>query len=92
MKKLILFISLFIFISCNSNESKVSKWTDEEKDIVFKECINYAYTIEQLGDLDKSNNYCYCTLQIITNKFQNKADAEAQIGKDPSLRSIFEGC
>ena len=90
MKNLILFISLFIFISCGSNQSKVSKWTDEEKDMVFKECINYA--IDQLGDLDESNNYCYCTLQILTNKFQNKADAETQIGKDPSLRSIFEGC
>ena len=90
MKKLILFISLFIFISCNSNQSKVSKWTDEEKDMVFKECINYA--IDQLGDLDESNNYCYCTLQILTNKFQNKADAETQIGNDPSLRALFEGC
>ena len=90
MKKLILFISLFTFISCDSNQSKVSKWTDEEKDMVFKECINYA--IDQLGDLDEANNYCYCTLQMITNKFQNKADAETQIGNDPSLRSIFAGC
>ena len=90
MKKLILFISLYIFISCNSNQSKESKWTDDEKDSVFKECINYA--IDQLGNLDEANNYCYCTLQILTAKFQNKADAETQIGKDPSLRSIFEGC
>ena len=90
MKKIILFVSLFIMISCNSNESKVSKWTEEEKDIVFKECINYA--IDQLEDIDESNNYCYCTLEIITNKFQNKADAETQIGNDPSLRSIFDGC
>ena len=90
MKKLIVFISLFILISCNSNQSKVSKWTDEEKDMVFKECINYA--IDQLGDLDEANNYCYCTLQIITNKFQNKADAETQIANDPSLRDSFAGC
>jgi len=90
MKKLILFISLLIFISCDSNQAKVSKWTDDEKDTVFKECINYA--IDQLGDLDEANNYCYCTLQILTAKFQNKADAEVQIGNDPSLREIFAGC
>ncbi len=90
MKKLILFISLFIFISCNSNQSKVSKWTDDEKDTVFKECINYA--IDQLGDLNEANDYCYCTLQILTAKFQNKADAEVQIANDPSLRDIFAGC
>ena len=90
MKKLILFISLFILISCNSNQSKVSKWTDDEKDTVFRECINYA--IDQLGDLDEANNYCYCTLQILTTKFQNKADAETQIGNDPSLRDSFAGC
>ena len=90
MKKLILFISLFILISCNSNQSKVSKWTDDEKEMVFKECINYA--IDQLGDLDEANNYCYCTLQILTDKFQNKADAEVQIANDPSLRGSFAGC
>ena len=90
MKKLILFISLFILISCNSNQSKVSKWTDDEKEMVFKECINYA--IDQLGNLDEANNYCYCTLQVLTSKFQNKADAETQIGSDPSLKDIFAGC
>ena len=90
MKKLILFISLFIFISCNSNQSKESKWTDDEKDTVFKECINYA--IDQLGNLDEANNYCYCTLRILTAKFENKADAEAQIANDQSLRDSFAGC
>ena len=90
MKKLILFISLFILISCNSNQSKVSKWTDDEKEMVFKECINYA--IDQLGNLDEANNYCYCTLQVLTSKFQNKADAETQIDSDPSLKDIFAGC
>ena len=90
MKKLILFISLFMYISCNSNQSKVSKWTDDEKDAVFKDCINYA--IDQFGNLDESNNYCYCVLQVSTSKFQNKADAESQVANDPSLREMFAGC
>tara|TARA_X000000368_G_scaffold193077_1_gene152286 strand:- start:249 stop:530 length:282 start_codon:yes stop_codon:yes gene_type:complete len=90
MKNLILIISSLIFVSCNSNQSKISKWTDEEKDMVFKECISYA--IDQLEDIDKSNDYCYCTLKILTTEFENKADAETKIGNDPSLRIKFEGC
>ena len=90
MKKIILVIFSTLFIYCNSNQSKISKWTDDEKDMVFKECINYA--IDQLGDLDESNNYCYCTLEILLREFENKADAETKIANDPNLRSIFEGC
>ena len=58
--------------------------------MVFKECINYA--IDQFADIDRSNNYCYCTLEILTTEFENKADAETKINNDPSLRSTFEGC
>ena len=90
MKNLILIIYSFIFVSCNSNQNKISKWTDEEKDIIFKECINYA--IDQFADLDISNDYCYCTLEILTTEFESKADAETKIRKDPNLRSTFGAC
>ena len=44
MKKYHYIIILIFIFSCKSkNQSEIS-WTDKEKDQVFKQCIDYAYT------------------------------------------------
>ena len=42
--------------------------------------------------VDKSDNYCQCTLDIITTEFESNEDAQIKIGNDKSLRSLFEVC
>ena len=83
---------LFLFIvSCNPKQAEVSKWTDEEKDLTYKECIAYAIDIREMS-IDKSDNYCQCNLDIITTEFESNEDARIKIGNDISLRSLFEAC
>ena len=56
---------LFLFItSCNTKQAEVSKWTDEEKDLTYKECITYAIDVRKMS-IPKSDNYCQCNLDII---------------------------
>ena len=40
----------------------------------------------------KSDNYCQCTLDIITTEFESNEDARIKIGNDTSLRTLFEAC
>ena len=48
--------------------------------------------IDKMGS-EKANKYCYCTLDILLEKFENKQIAEDQIAEDPSQRLIwYEGC
>jgi len=91
MKNIIVITFFFLFISCNSSNKKVESWTEEEKDDVFKECVKYAIDIEKMN-IEKANDYCYCSLDVIIENFENKDDADEKISKDTSLRSLWQGC
>jgi len=91
MKNIIVITFFFLFISCNSSNKKVESWTEEEKDDVFKECIKYAIEIEKMN-IEKANDYCYCSLDIIVENFENKKVANEKISNDASYRDLWSGC
>jgi len=91
MKNIISLTFLITILSCNSNDKNSKLWTDEEKDIVFKECINF-YSNREGKSIEESNRICYCSLDILTENFKNKEEAESEINKNPSLRSLWERC
>ena len=61
MKNIIIITLSILFFSCNSSNKNVESWTEEEKDILFSECIKYATEIEKMN-IEKANDYCYCSL------------------------------
>jgi len=92
MKKIIFIIFYFLFFSCNTGNKNSIKWTDEEKDDVFKNCITFAMEVDKM-DAEQANRYCYCTLDILIKNFENKQIAEEHLLKDPSLRvTWYENC
>ena len=92
MRKIILITFCFLSFSCNMNQQKSIKWSDKEKDDFFSECISFAIEIDKMN-VEKANNYCYCTLDILVEMYENKNIAEEQIAKDPSQRLIWhENC
>tara|TARA_B100000029_G_C16915676_1_gene719425 strand:- start:116 stop:397 length:282 start_codon:yes stop_codon:yes gene_type:complete len=92
MRKIILITFCFLSFSCNTNQKNPIKWTDKDKDEVFAECISFAMEIDKMN-AEKANNYCYCALDILVERFENKKIAGEQIGKDPSQRLIWhENC
>ena len=91
MKIILSILSIICFISCNTNQVKKSNWTQEEKELIFKECINYSLDFNELN-LNQSNRYCGCTLRVLVNKFESKQEAEQYLIKNSSLNSIYESC
>ena len=91
MKNIILITLSILFFYCNSSIKKEVVWTEEEKDNVFKECIKYATDIEKMN-IEKANDFCYCSLDIIIENFENKEVADEKISKDNSLRSLWQAC
>tara|TARA_B100001059_G_C17307258_1_gene320261 strand:- start:65 stop:346 length:282 start_codon:yes stop_codon:yes gene_type:complete len=91
MKSFYISILLLFIISCNTKQANDSKWTEEEKDLTYKECVKYAMDEKQM-DIVKSDTYCQCTLNMLISDFENKEDAEIKIKNDNSLRSMFEAC
>ena len=91
MKNIILITLSILFFSCNSSIKKEVVWTEEAKDDVFKECIKYVTDIEKMN-IEKANDFCYCSLDIIIENFENKEVADEKISKDNSLRSLWQGC
>ena len=90
MKNIIIITFSFLFFSCNSSNKKVESWTEEDKDIVFRECINYS--LDRFMELDEANEFCYCSLDIIIQNFDNREIATEQISKNPSLSNLWIGC
>ena len=42
---------LFLFItSCNTKQAETLKWTEEEKDLTYKECITYTMDILEMNE------------------------------------------
>ena len=91
MKNIIIITFSFLFFSCNSSNKMVESWTEEEKDTLFSECIKYAIEIEKMN-IEKANDYCYCSLDIIVENFENKKVANEKISNDTSYRDLWAGC
>ena len=91
MRIILPILSIIFFISCNSNQRKISNWTEEEKELIFKDCINYTLDIKGLN-LNESNKYCNCTLRILITKFDGKKEAEESLTKNITSNSIYEPC
>ena len=83
---------LFLFItSCNTKQAETLKWTEEEKDLTYKECITYTMDILDMN-IDESDSYCQCSIDVLTANFENNEDARIKIGEDRSLRSLWDIC
>ena len=91
MKNILSTVLFLILVSCNTKQAETLKWTEEEKDLTYKECITYAMDIREMN-IDDSDSYCQCNLNILTTTFKNNEDAAIKIGNDPSLRLMFEAC
>ena len=91
MKNIIIITFSFLFFSCNSSNKMVESWTEEEKDTLFRECIKYATEIEKMN-IEKANDFCYCSLDIIVENFENKKVANEKISNDASYRDLWAGC
>tara|TARA_B100001173_G_scaffold237960_1_gene207668 strand:- start:281 stop:562 length:282 start_codon:yes stop_codon:yes gene_type:complete len=91
MKILNASILLLIIASCNTKQAEISKWTEEEKDLTYKECIIYTMNDMEM-DRDESDSYCQCSIDVLTTNFENNEDARVKIQNDKSLRSLFGVC
>ena len=89
MRKIILITFCFLFFCCNTNQKNPVKWTDDDKDLVFQQCIAFAIEVDNM-DSEKANNYCYCSLDIIIENFENKEVAQNQISLDNELRLMWD--
>ena len=43
-------------------------------------------------NIDESDSYCQCSIDVLTENFENNEDARIKINDDPSLRGLFGGC
>ena len=91
MKNIIIITLSILFFSCNSSNKKIEVWTKEEKDVLFSECIKYATETEKMNN-EKANDYCYCSLDIIIENFENKKIANEKIASDINYRDLWAGC
>ena len=93
MKKYHYIIILIFIFSCKSkNQSEIS-WTDKEKDQVFKECIDYAYTKASIGK-NNASEYCYCTLDKLVDKYNNLTEANKDLAtrNNQFLNDFYSPC
>ena len=91
MKNILCPVLFLILVSCNIKQAETLKWTEEEKDLTYKECIPYTMDILDMN-IDESDSYCQCTLDILIANFENYEDAQIKIAEDKSLRLLFESC
>ena len=91
MKNIICSVLFLILVSCNTKQAKTLKWTEEEKDLTYKECITYTMDILEMN-IDESDSYCQCSLEVLTTNFENNEDARIKIAEDRSLRSLWDNC
>ena len=91
MKNILYSVLFLILVSCNTKQAETLKWTEEEKDLTYKECITYTMDIMDMN-IDESDSYCQCSIDVLTANFENNEDARVEIGKDKSLRLLFKDC
>ena len=91
MKNILYSVLFLILVSCNTKQAETLKWTEEEKDLTYKECITYTMDILDMN-IDESDSYCQCSLEVLTTNFENNEDARIKIAEDRSLRSLWDNC
>ena len=91
MKNIICSVIFLILVSCNTKQAETLKWTEEEKDLTYKEYIIYTTDVLDMN-IDESDSYCQCSIDILTANFENNEDARIKIGEDKSLRSLWDIC
>ena len=91
MKNILCPVLFLILVSCNTKQAETLKWTEEEKDLTYKECITYTMDILDMN-IDESDSYCQCSIDVLTSNFENNEDARIKIGEDNSLRLLFKSC
>tara|TARA_X000001036_G_scaffold364929_1_gene349249 strand:+ start:134 stop:415 length:282 start_codon:yes stop_codon:yes gene_type:complete len=91
MKNIICSVIFLILVSCNTKQAETLKWTEKEKDLTYKECIIYTTDVLDMN-IDESDSYCQCSIDILTANFENNEDARIKIGEDKSLRSLWDIC
>ena len=91
MKNILCPALFLILVSCNTKQAETLKWTEEEKDLTYKECITYTMDILEMN-IDESDSYCQCSLEVLTTNFENNEDARIKIAEDRSLRSLWDNC
>ena len=93
MKKYHYIIILIFIFSCKSkNQSEIS-WTDKEKDLVFKECFDYQQADTE-SMKEYANEYCYCTLDLIVDKYNNLTEANKDLAtrNNQYLNDFYSPC
>ena len=88
MKNILLLIIIIINFSCDSIVNKEGAWTDEDKDFIFKQCISEEIDINNKS-IEDANEFCYCAIQEITNKFINKEAAFEEVSRNPDIKSVW---
>ena len=91
MKNILCPVLFLILFSCNTKQAETLKWTEEEKDLTYKECITYTMDILDMN-INESDSYCQCSIDVLTTNFENNEDARIKIGEDRSLRSLWDNC
>ena len=91
MKNILCPVLFLILFSCNTKQAETLKWTEEEKDLTYKECITYTMDILDMN-INESDSYCQCSIDVLTANFENNEDARIKIGEDRSLRSLWDIC
>ena len=88
MKNILLLIIIIINFSFDSIVNKEGAWTDEDKDLIFKQCISEEIDINNKS-IEDANEFCYCAIQEITNKFINKEAAFEEVSRNPDIKSVW---
>ena len=91
MKNILCPVLFLILVSCNTKKAETLKWTEEEKALTYTECIKYTMEIMDMN-IDESDSYCQCIINVLTANFENNEDARIKIGEDRSLRSLWDNC
>jgi hypothetical protein len=93
MKNIIIITFSIILLSCTNvkNTSTLTEWSEEDKDIIFKQCISWGLSSKNM-DISEANDYCYCSLEIIIENFKNRDDVIEQMEIDRSQSDLWIGC
>ena len=93
MKNIIIISLSILLLSCVNvnNNATLTEWSDDDKDIIFKQCISWGLSAGKM-DIKEANDYCYCSLEIIIENFKNRDNVIEQMEIDSSQSDLWIGC
>ena len=80
-----------MFYILYTTQTKKSSWTQEEKELILKECVNYSLDFNELS-INQSNRYCSCRQIVLVNKFDSKQEAKKYLIENSSLNRVYGSC